>query len=306
MEIFATLLVKLIPFYIFILLGFLVGRILKAQKETVASILIYLVQPVIIFHGVYTSQINLGTLSLPIIFFLIASFICLSMYQIAKRFWHDSTKNILAFTAGSGNVGYFGLPVAVAIFGEQVLGLVALVILGSALYENTLGFFITARGHHTVGESLLKVATLPSLYAFFLGLAANLAHVSTGQIYLDTVLLFRGTYTLLGMMLIGLGLSAITSFKFDFKYISFAFLSRFFIWPLLILLVIILDAYIFRIYDDTLHKIMILMSIVPLAANTVAYATQLRAQPEKASVAVLLSTIFALFYIPLIVTLFLG
>ena len=36
------------------------------------------------------------------------------------------------------------------------------------------------------------------------------------------------------------------------------------------------------------------------AANTVAFATDLKAQPEKASLVVFLSTLFGLFYIPLI------
>ncbi len=70
--------------------------------------------------------------------------------------------------------------------------------------------------------------------------------------------------------------------------------------------VIIADNMVFRIYNPSIHKVMILMSIVPLAANTVAFATELKAQPEKASVAVLLSTLFALFYIPLIASLFLS
>ncbi len=304
MEIFLTLIFKLIPFYIFILLGLLAGKVLRAQKETLASILIYMIQPVIVFHGALISQISVGTLSLPFIFFAAATLICISTYQIVKNIWHDSTKNILAFTAGSGNVGYFGLPVAVSIFGEQALSLVTLVILGSALYENTIGFFITARGHHSAKESLIKVATLPSVYAFLLGIFINLLQIKMGAIYLDTVMIFRGSYTLLGMMLIGLGLSGITKYSFDLKFISFAFVTRFLIWPVLILFIIFIDANLFKFYDSYIHNILILMSIVPLAANTVAYATALRAQPEKASLAVLLSTLFALFYIPLVISLF--
>jgi predicted permease len=47
------------------------------------------------------------------------------------------------------------------------------------------------------------------------------------------------------------------------------------------------------------------MSIVPLAANTIAIATELDVHPEESTIAVFLSTIFALFYIPLIITFFL-
>ena len=47
-----------------------------------------------------------------------------------------------------------------------------------------------------------------------------------------------------------------------------------------------------------------LLSIVPLAANTVELASLFKSQPEKAATAVLLSTIFALVYVPVMTTYF--
>lgn len=300
MEVFISLLTKLIPLYIIIFLGFIAGKYLHAKKETLATILIYIIAPVIVFHGVITAKINLATLSLPVIFYIVCSFICIFFYWVAKSIWSDTTKNILAFAAGSGNAGYFGLPVAVAIFGENVLGIVALIILAFILYENSTGFFITARGNYTIKESLIKIAKLPAVYAFVIGLVLNLKGVTFGQIYFETISFFRGAYTVMGMMLIGLGLSDAKKYEFDLKFIATIFMAKFLFWPLIIFLVIILDNNLLRLYDPSIHKIMMLISSVPIAANTVAYATVLRAHPEKASVAVLLTTLFALFYIPLL------
>lgn len=305
MGIFLTLIAKLIPLYLIIFLGFIAGKYLNAKKETLASLLIYIIAPVIIFNGVVTTKINISSLSLPVLFFLLACFSSIVFYKLAKYIWKDTTSNILGFTAGTGNTGYFGLPVAYAIFSQDLIGLVVLSILGFVLYENSLGFFITARGHHTVKESLMKVLKLPTIYAFFLGLLVNLSGVHLGQIYTDMISSFRGAYTILGMMIIGLGLSGITSYKLDIKFTGVTFLAKFLWWPLLIYGVIIADSQIFNLYDASIHKIMILMATVPLAANTVAFATELKAQPEKASMAVLLSTLFALFYIPLVASLFL-
>jgi len=304
MEVFLTLLLKLIPLYIIILLGFIGGKYLGAKKETLASLLIYIIAPIIIFNGVVTTKISISSLSLPVLFFVLASITSIIFYKIAGYFWKDSSKNILGFTAGTGNTGYFGLPVAYAIFSQDLIGLVVLSILGFVLYENSVGFFITERGHHTIKESLFKVLKLPTIYAFFLGLLINLSGVHLGQIYTDTITSFRGAYTILGMMIIGLGLSGISEYKFDLKFTGLAFIAKFLWWPLLILVIILADNMIFRLYDPSIHKVMILMATVPLAANTVAFATELKAQPEKASLTVLLSTLFALFYIPLVVTLF--
>ena len=305
MEIFFSLVIKLIPLYFIIFLGFLCGKYLKAQKETLASVLIYTVTPVIIFHGVLTTELNLGIFMLPVFYFSIATLLCLSFYKLTKKIWPDNTRHILAFTAGTGNIGYFGLPVAVAVFGEKAIGIVALLILGGIFYESTLGFFITARGHHTVTESLNKLFKLPLLYAFFLGLILNMAKIPLSRIYFDTVILFRGAYTVLGMMIVGLALSEITDFRIDFKFVSLAFLAKFFLWPLMMLLVILADINLFRLLNRDTYQIMFLLSLSPLAANTVSFATILKVQPQKAAIAVLLSTIFALIYIPLMVSIFL-
>src|SRR5690348_8810287 len=49
MDIALSLLIKLIPLYCVILLGFLAGRYLHAQKETIGSLLIYIIAPFVIF-----------------------------------------------------------------------------------------------------------------------------------------------------------------------------------------------------------------------------------------------------------------
>jgi hypothetical protein len=303
--VFTTLILKIIPLYILIGLGYIAGRYLNASKETVAKLLIFIITPIVIFHSVFTTPIAANVLSLPILFFILCCFICIVTYILTKHIWTDATRNILAFTAGAGNTGYFGLPVALALFGTDAAGLVVLSVLGFVLYENSLGFFITARGHHTVKESIVRVLKLPTIYAFAAALLLNMLGVKLGPIYTDFALLFRGAYTVLGMMLIGLGLSSIKNYAFDFKFVAASFTAKFIVWPIIIFSIIALDKAFFGFFTEQIYKVMILMSIVPLAANTVAFATELKVHPEKAALAVLLSTLFALFYIPLISVMFL-
>lgn len=188
---------------------------------------------------------------------------------------------------------------------EHLVALYTVAILGLNLYENSLGFFIAARGHHTLKEAFIRLIKLPTIYAFFIGLGVNALGIHLGPIYSDFATSFRGAYLVLGMMIIGLGLAGITNYQFDVKFISLSFLAKFLAWPLLILAILAFDSNFSRLYNSDTHKILILLSIVPLAANIVAFTTQLKLHPEKASMAVLLSTLFALFYIPLIATLFL-
>ena len=168
MQIFLSLLIKIISLYVLILLGFIAGKKLNVKKESIASVLIYIVTPVVIFNSIVSTKITPELLLLPLIFFFCCSFMCLLFYVIGKSLFNNNTKNLLAFAAGTANTGYFGIPVAVG------------------------------------------------------------------------------------------------------------------------------------------HKVMFLLSIVPLAANLVAFSTELKAQPEKASLAVFVSTLIALIYIPLLTTLLLS
>lgn len=307
MTIFFTILIKLIPLYLMILLGYIASRRLSAQKETVAKMLIYIIAPAVIFYGAYTTPISAAYLSLPILFYILCSLLCLLFLAIGTWIYkRDTTKNILAFTAGTGNTGYFGLPVISAVLGEQAFSIAVLSILGFVLYENTIGFFITARGNFTARQSVLKVAKLPTIYAFAVGLTLNLLHVQLGEIAVTTIGQFKGAYTLLGMMIIGMGLASVSIKNIDTKFLSLTFFAKFCVWPILMGSLILLDQHTLQFYSPAIHNVMLVMSIVPLAANTVALATELKTHPEKAAVAVLLSTLFALFFIPLINMLFIA
>lgn len=304
MNIFSTLSLRIIPLLIIIILGYIAGRFLGVNKKSISPLLIYILAPIIIFNGVATTTLNITSLSLPIIFFILACLMCLIFYRLSKYYWKDNTRNLLAFTSGTGNVGYFGIPVAMTIFSNNQVGLVILSVLGFILYQNSLGFFILAKGDHTAKESLVKLLKLPTIYAFIIGLIVNLSHIPLGQIYVDGVANIRGAYIFLGMVLIGISMADNKGYKRDYKFISISFLAKFIVWPMLAMLVIVLDEMLFKLYGPEEHAVIILMSIVPLAANTVAFATELKVQPEKASLAVLLSTLFALIYIPLIASIF--
>lgn len=300
MTIFLVLLLKILPLYFLIVLGFLAGKFLKISKETIAKLLIYIITPIVVFNSVLVTQIIPGVLILPVMFLFLSVIISLSFYRISKFVWKDSTKNLLALASGTGNTGYFGLPVAVTLFGEKMAGLVLMAVLGFIVFENTLGFFMVARGHHTVKESIMRLLKLPTIYMFVLALVLNFLGLKMGQWFIDFSALFKGAYTVLGMMIIGLGLASVTGFKFDFKFLGLSFLAKFIVWPVLVLGIIFLDKYSLHFFTEVIYKVMILMAIVPLAANTVSYATELNVHPDKASFAVLLSTIVALFYVPLV------
>ena len=301
MNLFLSLFTKLIPLYFLILLGYIAGKKLNAKKETIASILIYVVAPIVIFNSIVSTKITVEIMVLPLVFFLACCFISINFYFIGKRFFKDSTKNLLALCAGTANTGYFGIPVAIGLLGEQAIGLMIIGIIGFTAFENSLGFFIAANGNYTAKEALLKLLKLPTIYAFILGVVFNILGFNSVGEYATFSRNFIGAYTILGMMLVGLGLSDMRRFGFDLKFLLLTFLAKFIVWPLTILLLVYIDNTSLNLFNDLVHKVMILLSIVPLAANAVAFSSELKIHPEKAALAVFISTLIALFYIPFVV-----
>lgn len=303
MPIFLLLLGKLIPLYVLIGLGMLAGKLLGTQRETVARLLLYIIVPVVIFYGVATTHLDAAVLSVPLVFYGLCVVLCLVFYGLSSLFWTDSTRNILAYAAGTGNNGYFGLPLLLTLFGEKAFGIGVIAGLGFLFYECTLGFFMVARSTMAFADSLRRLARFPMVYAFLLGLAFNAAGWHLNQTYTDLALAFRGAYTVLGMMLVGLGLSSVRHLFVDLRFVALSFFAKFLAWPAMMFLLVWADRQFIHLYSNEVHQVMIAFSIIPLAANTVAYATELKTHPEKAASAVLLSTVFALFYIPLVVAL---
>lgn len=287
-------------------LGYLADKVLSTNRDTIARLAFFIINPLVIFNGVLYVELEPSVLSLPLLTFFIASCLCLLFYRLSKGLWEDSSRNLVAYSAGTGNSGYFGLPVALLLFSDALEGVYILLLLGVTLYENTLGYYILAKGSHPAKECIRKVLKLPSLYAFFAALALNYLKVPIPEVFEDFMQHIKGAYIVLGMMIIGLSLATLPHFKLDMKFLGMTFLAKFFAWPVMVLVFNFLDTHIFGIYSQDIHRALMLIAIVPIAVNTVIVSSLLDSKSEKAAAAVLLSTLFALVYVPVMVSVFIN
>ena len=101
MTIFIELVVKLTPLYVLIPLGYVAGKFLKADKKTLAVILIYIVASFVVFDGALRANLDLESFTLPLTVYVLSCLFCCGTYFFSRFFWKDSTRNILAFLAGT-------------------------------------------------------------------------------------------------------------------------------------------------------------------------------------------------------------
>ncbi len=301
MDVFLTLLYKLLPLYLLIFLGFIGGRFLQVESRHFAGLMIYILTPIVIFSGTLQAEISPAMVLVPLWMWGLAALNGGTFLLLGRKLLGDNRANILALVVGTGNTGYFGIPVALLLFPADQVGLYIIAMLGVTLYENSLGFYWAANGRYSARESFVKVLGLPSLYAFLIGLVLNFADVSMPALLAPMIDNVRGAYTVLGMMIIGVGISWIKVEAASLRFASLVLSGKFVTWPLLALALVSLDRWVFQVYSDQIHASILLVSITPLAANSVVIASLLDIHPQRVALLTLISTLIALVYIPLMV-----
>ncbi|AMQ88469.1 AEC family transporter [Marinobacter sp. LQ44] len=301
-----ALFVKLLPLYVTVALGWVAGRYLEASGKHIAGIMLYIVTPSVVFSGVMAAPLTPQVILLPALVFGFCTLIALIHLAIARKLLTDGSASVIPLSVGTGNTGYFGIPVALLLFGEQGLALYIVCMLGTTLFENSVGFYLAARGKYSIRDALVRVARLPSVYAFAAAVALNLSGVSIPEAFVPLFDNLRGAYSILGMMIIGMGILSFRGLAGNPVFTGLAFFGKFVSWPALALAFWWLDAQVLGIYDLAVHQAIFLISITPIAANTVVIATLLDAAPRQAAGTTLLSTLFALGFIPVMIALVFG
>lgn len=299
MSVFLTLISKILPLYISIILGFVATFFLECSRKDITKILFYLLTPFVVINATINVKLIPSLLFLPIFLFLLSTIMAFSFLPLFKKFYHDETANLLALSASTGNTGNIGIPIAIIFFSSDIANVYIFTVLAMILYGNSIGYYISAKGNFTTKDSIKKVLKLPVLYAFIIGIALNLLHVKMPDVFANYITYIKGAYVILGMMLLGMGMEKVKLGEaLDVKFLFSTLSIKFILWPCLILAFILIDKNYIHFLQSEYYQVMFLYSTVPLAVNTVTIATLLDMKPEKMSLAVLISTLFALFYIP--------
>ncbi|MCR8916337.1 AEC family transporter [Marinobacter panjinensis] len=298
-----ALFLKLIPLYVTVTLGWIAGRYLEASGKHIAGIMLYIMTPSVVFAGVMAAPLSAEVILLPFLTFTMCCVLGFVHLVVAKRIITDDSASLIPLSVGTGNTGYFGIPVALLLFGQEGLALYIVCMLGTTLFENSVGFYLAARGRYSLKDALVRVARLPSVYAFVLAVMLNLSGFSIPDVFTPLFDNLRGAYSILGMMIIGMGILSFRGLAGNLRFTGLAFFGKFVSWPIAAMAFWWLDASFFGFYNLAVYQAIFLISITPIAANTVVIATLLDTAPKQAAGTALLSTLFALAFIPVMVAL---
>jgi hypothetical protein len=298
MDIALTLIANIIPLYILIALGFVSGKWLEVNLPSMATVAIYILAPFVNFGAMTQLDFTWHYILLPIFLFSFSGITGMAFYLAAHKRWKNNSANLIGMGSVSGNTGYFGLPLVLVLFGPEWAGLYLFMSMSVLLNEIGLGYYFGARGGADVKGAVMRVLKLPVIYGIALGLIANLSGFAMPDVMARYWTYASGAWVIIGMMLIGVALSKMDAFEFDWRLMRWLFTAKFLVWPLGGFAFVLYDLHVLHAFDAVIHQMILIFTAVPLAGNLVAYAATLNLHPERAATAVLASTLFGIITVP--------
>lgn len=303
MDVFQALISKIFPLYVIMALGYATGKYFKPDTKSIATLAIFVISPTFFLMSVSKMTFTAAAVFAPLLIIMVCLGLSMAVLNVARRYMDDKNAYLSALMTGTSNWGYFGVPIAFMLFPPEIVGLYILIGFGMQIFENSFGIYFISRGHLSPVDSAKNVFKFPVLYAIIAGLLISYFQIQV-PIFTDEFFgYFKGAYVVLGMMMVGLGLADMDRITIDRKFLATVFGVRFILWPVTALALILFDKYILTVLGADFYGPLMLFSLMPMAANNIAFAAKFDMGPGKAAVAAVATTVFALLYIPLMINL---
>ncbi|MGK9119746.1 AEC family transporter [Olivibacter jilunii] len=300
MELLQELLNKVLPLYGFILIGFFAKKRWQLGSKWISKILLYLLIPLLIIENMLQAELSESAVVGSIIFVLALAMNIPAI--ICKRFVaKDFNGSLLKGSFSYYNIGWFGIPVVMALFGNEQMPLIISAYVGNVFYGDTLGYYLISRTKGLpVKEAAKNVFRIPALYACVIAVLLNLFSVNLPQraeLIGDVV---GWTVSASGMFIIGLTLADINFQQIRLWNFAKILGLRYISAAVLLVLLLCLEKQFMQILDDDKSKLMGLIASFPIAANLVVFASFLETEKKNSALLVGISSIISLVLVPIL------
>jgi len=291
--------------YLFIAVGFGAKWAFKEKIDdrTITLLSVYFLQIFLTFWGLLKRPIDTELLFAPALYLGITLVSLLLMIPLARLLFNDAKERSIATVAALiGNTGNLGIPLGIALFGEESIPYTTLINLVNVFVVYTIGVFYYSRGEFSVRGSLLNILKLPVLWAAMVAIALNLIGYVPSPAVDKTLMM--GAYASMTMQLVlfGIYLYGIKLGEINLRLTAWVNGTKFLLIPLIAFAVL---QYIEM--DATVKGILFLELIVPLAVANVNLASLYNCSPRTVTVEVFTTSVVFLgiaFFLPTLLQMF--
>lgn len=281
--------------YLFIVLGFGAKKTFGEQinEQTLVLVSLYFLQPILTFWGLTRTQINQELLLIPLIYLLVVGMVLLLSIIAAPRLLKDPKERSIFIAASLiGNTGNLGIPLGIALFGEQSVAYTSILNIANVFFIYTIGVYFYAKGEFTIKQSLMQIVKIPVLWFALLAISYNAAGMTIHP-NVDKFLEMGAYATIvIQLMIFGIYLAEVKVKTIDYAFSLKITAIKHFMLPLVGLGAI----WLFDL-NHLISAILLLELCVPLAVNNVNMAALYNCSPAKTTEAILFTTLFFVFAI---------
>jgi len=288
-------LLSIIFVYLFIVLGYIAKRIFKDEMHTKTLTLmsVYFLQPFVTIWGFSTATLHSEHIYVPLLYLGIILLILLPTILIAKiLFSHPKERAIFSIAGFVGNTGNIGIPLGIALFGEQSVIYTTLINIANVFVVYIVGVYIYSRGSFSIKDSLLNIVKIPIIPASIIAILINIYDIPLSTQIEEFFKMGAYAGIVLQLFLLGTFLQGIRIKEVHPKLIVGTLSQKFLIIPLA-------TAFILSLTDLPLfvQGVLFMEMLVPLAVANINLASLYDCKPKDVTSLILLST---LIFIPLL------
>ena len=270
-------------------MGFIAKKKLKTQIDEKSLVLIslYFLQPIMIFWGLTKEPINYEFILSPIFFiFCMASTLLLMLLYSKFIFSSKTDENIFLATALIGNTGNLGIPLGIALFGEQSVPYTSIINIANIFFMYTISIYFFAREQFNFKQSLKSIFKIPVILFALLALAVNYYEIPIPKEF--DFALEMGAYTSLTLQLIIFGtyLYSVKIKTIPWKLSLQISFVKHILLPIIGILIIIS----FTNLNSMVASILIMELMMPLAVNNVNFSVIYNTKPTDVAATILVSS----------------
>ena len=262
----------------------------KIDDKTITLINVYFLQVFLTFWGLLIRPIDVSLLYAPSIYLFIVV-VALGVSAIFAKFLFEDKKeySIAMVAAIIGNTGNLGIPINIAIFGEESIPYTTIVNLVNVFVVYTIGVYYYSRGTFDKKTSLTNIVKLPILWAAIIALLLSVYEVRIHSSIMN--MLMMGAYASMTMQLFlfGIYLYGTKIKEISKRLVAWVLAFKFVLLPVVAFIVLVNVE-----LEPMIKGVIFIELMMPLAVANVNLASLYECKPRVVTALVFISSLLFL------------
>lgn len=284
----SSIIYSILGIYIFIVMGYVAKMSFKdaIDDKTITLINVYFLQVFLTFWGLLVRPVDITLLYAPSIYLVIVAIVLLVSALLAKKNFKDNKEYSIASVAAIiGNTGNLGIPLGIAIFGEESIPYTTVVNLVNVFVVFTVGVYFYSRGSFDVATSLKNIVKLPILWAAGVAITLSAYGYKPSEVVMNTLMMGAYASMTMQLFLFGLYLYGTQIKEISRNLVIWVMSFKFLILPALTFAVLY-----FIELDSMIKGVIFIELMMPLAIANVNFASLYDCKPRVVTALVFISS----------------